>query len=114
MKVATTEQLDRISQEGRDRGYNRVFTPGSGGYELDPDGIHVLDDVMLHEHAGGRRVPAHVRCWLIAKMTDAELPLTGVIDVSIERWDELPTVQSVLEQMADAQALAERYPKPPA
>jgi hypothetical protein len=117
LKVADTDQLTRIAQEGLDRGYNRrlnLAAAEAAGYTLDPKGLHVLDDLLLHEHAGGRKVPAHVRCWVVAKMLDSDEPVTGIVDVSIERWNDLPTVETALErkELARALELAEKYPKP--
>ena len=56
----------------------------------DPDGAHVINIFMVHEHAGGRRVAPHYRCEVLAKLRRSDDPSYLILDIPFALWDALP------------------------
>ena len=76
----------------RERGYNRVLDEEEI-VKLDPEGYHILNPFMIHRHAQGEDVPAHMRCRAFLKL--AERPVEDgahetMLDVPMELFIQMP------------------------
>lgn len=101
-KVATTSQLFDLNNESMTEGYNRVM-PDTLLEQVDPLGNHLLVAMMIHEHKNGEPCDPHIRAEAVLKMAhqSPREPKCVTIDISIERYNALPTAAEVLSTMED-------------
>ena len=100
IKKVSTTTLRRLNKESIRLGYNRNLTDRF--FRLaDPDGEHVIEIIMIHEHAMMRPVAPHYRLLLLAKMRRSTEPCHLTLDIPIASWDALPRLpKSVLRRLA--------------
>lgn len=72
VRIANTATLKKLLAKA-----GREVPPG-----LDPVGVHVLSDVMMHNDAD-------VRCRVLVKITDTMEPFELLLDVPPADWDRL-------------------------
>lgn len=87
VRYLTHEQLERAAALAQERGYNRQFDPatiGSNNY-----GVYPIVFSMLHHHAGGEPVSAHVRVMFAINETDR-----AMIDVDLDLYNELSALDT--------------------
>jgi hypothetical protein len=89
MKVCNTRQLVVLNERAHSLNYNRRLEREALGNIADPDGLHVLDSVMIHEHAQGQAVDPHYRCMVLIKVRNSTVPHEAWLDVPIEDYDKL-------------------------
>lgn len=77
----STAELLVIAAEATKLDYNRQLSDDALD-SLDPDGVHVIQPFMIHEHANGVAVDPHMRCRLFLKFEE----LTG----AQEAWLDIP------------------------
>jgi hypothetical protein len=96
-KWANSIDIAIIDNLAEKRNYNRRISD-EGLEALDPEGTHLLIPWMIHRHAMGEDVPAHMRCqvWLKVKGQDpnpddvqGEKVPKIVMDVPMELWLQL-------------------------
>lgn len=97
-KVVTTEVLKHLAQKAEKQGYNRQVTD-EFLRDLDPDGFHIVSQVLLHEHAAGVQVAPHARCSVLAKAQGQDEPVEVFLDIPIDLFDLLPDAQALLERL---------------
>jgi hypothetical protein len=88
-KYFTKDALIAAARAGNERGYNR---------QLDPDALKDLEwekalPIMFtldHEHIAGEKVEPHIRVMVMVGPEDEE---NVTLDLSLERYQELPTIK---------------------
>ncbi|QBI18880.1 hypothetical protein ER308_04520 [Egibacter rhizosphaerae] len=96
-RVASTPQLEQLAHDAHQAGLSRVLSDELRA-RLDPDGMHVLKPLLVHDDADPDRDPvrrpAHVRCYALIKLSDQEVDDTPVpvvfLDVALRPFRELP------------------------
>ena len=83
LRMCETVELASAASAARVRGFNRQM-PMELRWALDPYGTHLVEPVMFHDHADGKRVPRHVRCRLYLKFPRVPEPVVMVADLQIE------------------------------
>ena len=78
-RIAGTPELRILARNGREAGYNRQL-PTEIIETLDPEGIHVIEPLMVHEHAAGEPTEPHLRCQIYMKEQDSIQPRLAVVD----------------------------------
>lgn len=89
-KAMSTLAIKEVSKIGYNRTLNRDALES-----LDPDGTHVVKQLMLHEHKAGVLVEPHVRCDVWMKFLNVDEPLSAIIDIPMDVYLELPDVELV-------------------
>lgn len=92
-RVCPTEAFVLIARTAAARNYNRQLRTR----DLDPEGWHVLSPVMIHRHAQGEEVAPHMRVEAYMKFRDRDPgdPARGIMDIPMEYWEKLPTVDEL-------------------
>lgn len=93
VKVASTPELLRLARVSTMRGYNRALKPEWIEEFLDPQGAHILEFLIPHEHAQGRPVPLHARCQVLLKVEGSMNPMQVFLDVPMDEFNALPSVE---------------------
>lgn len=89
MKVADTTTITILNDKAIALGRNQSLDPDALRSLLDPDGVHVCEFTMLHEHQGGRPTDPHMRTRWLLKVKGSDLPQAGLIDIEMEDFDQL-------------------------
>ena len=88
-RVLDSEDFRTIATDSIKRGYNRL--PSDELLEaLDPDGLHVLELTLPHEHINGRRVDLHMRTEWLVKIVDEDKPVRVFMDMSWDNYNAIP------------------------
>ena len=90
-KLASTDALIGLCTEANLNNYNRQVDIAELCRIIDPDGIHVGEVIILHEHAAGVKVDPHYRTQWMVKRKGTMEPVNCWIDVSIDSWNNLPS-----------------------
>lgn len=98
-KVVDTRGLKGLINHAEVTGLNRTLANINRAL-IDPDGFHIVTDVMVHDHAAGASVEPHLRCSTLVKFKDQEDPEHDYLDVSFEDFDLLPDAQALRERLA--------------
>lgn len=88
----TKDALIEAAKAGNERGYNRQLDPKAlqEGVKF-TDFLPVTFD-MLHEHINGEKVEPHMRVMVMVDAdVEADTDETVVLDISMERYNDLPT-----------------------
>lgn len=93
-RIASTPELRIAASHGRASGYNRQL-PDEVVIALDPEGIHVIEPLMLHEHANGQEVQPHLRCQVYLKEPDSIQPRRVIVDLETEDVEALRLPRTV-------------------
>ena len=93
-RIASTLELRIVASHGRASGYNRQLSQ-EVLRGLDPEGIHVIEPLMLHEHANGKPVEPHLRCQVYLKEPAQTYPRRAIVDLEIEDVEALRLPQTV-------------------
>lgn len=101
MKIANTRQMLEINQHAADDGYNQYVDPKMLSEIIDPDGLHVLTDVMVHEHKQGVLVDPHLRCIVMIKARGTTQPYQALLDVEFDAFNALPGQEEVTDLQAE-------------
>jgi hypothetical protein len=91
-RVASTEQLIAINDAAILAEYNRALDPDELARLADPDGLHVLEPLLIHEHKNGLPTDPHWRCRVLIKVKGSDDPQVGYLDVSFDRLSLLETL----------------------
>lgn len=91
LKICRTPELGVVAANGRERSYNRQIPEGLVEV-LDPDGVHVVEPIMSHHHAGGDQVPRHLRCRVYLKVPNKIEPLLTFADFDVEDVERMAAV----------------------
>lgn len=86
-KAVTTDILVKMIQDAENNDYNRLPVENLAD-DLDPNGIHILEALMIHEHAQGVSVAPHVRCQVFAKMKDSMQPAIFTMDTNMKMFTD--------------------------
>lgn len=95
-KVVTAPMLDALNRTAAKKHYNRQITDEAIA-SLDPNGFHIIDPVMIHEHAGGEPVAPHLRCTVLMKFKDSQEPQYTTLDIPFDVFDTLPSADILSE-----------------
>ena len=90
-RVASKDAIKHLNKVAARRNYNRQLST-STIRKLDPDGVNVLAVALIHEHAEGKLVDPHYRCFVFLKFTDDAAPHRAMLDVPMDEYDALTTV----------------------
>ena len=90
MKIANTRELIEINNHALDGGFNQCFDRELLARDADPDGLHIINMVLVHEHKAGVLVDPHLRCMAWVKMRGRAVPWQGLLDVEIDTYNALP------------------------
>jgi len=110
VKIVSTDQLYTLVRSAKRRGYNRQIDLGRLRESVDPSGIHVLKDWMLHEHKAGVQCEPHVRCEVYIKVADRMEPATAWLDVELEQFNRLTDSKVAEDAIAAASSMDEGTP----
>lgn len=89
-KVVSTLGLDELNQAAIKANYNRQLSPEFMD-SVSPNKEHVVESLMIHEHAAGIRVDPHYRCRVIV-MTGHGMR-EAFLDVSFADYNALETLE---------------------
>lgn len=98
-KVFTKKQLEKANNLAVKRNYNRSVEKEFLN-KLDDDALYPVTMSFVHEHAGGDRVNAHMRCWvgaIIGKQIEKFF-----IDVDMKLYDSLEIVAVPLQDGSES------------
>lgn len=90
VKLCRTPQLVEAATASQQEELNRLL-PDELLEALDPDGVHVVQPMMVHEHAGGQEVEQHLRCRVYLKVSGTSDPVLTFADFRIADIDEMVT-----------------------
>lgn len=90
IKAINTKQLQRINDIATKKFNRRISSLAM--QHVDPDGIHLLRSLMLHEHSAGVAVDPHLRCEVLIKKTGQEEAVEAMIDVEIKDYQSFGSV----------------------
>ena len=96
IKCVTSNGLVELATEATKLGYNRQLDLKELAERIDRSGVHILQDLLLHEHAQGNRVGGHVRCRVLIKMIASDDPVAALLDVELGRFNALPDAEAAL------------------
>jgi hypothetical protein len=86
---STLQQLNRDAQH-RNRSLNIAWLNAN----LDQDGLHLLEQILLHNEV-------EWRCRVLMKVKGTMEPETGWIDVSFENWKRAAQGDTILRKALD-------------
>jgi hypothetical protein len=95
MKIITTDVLLHLNQDAQQR--NRAFNHEWLVANADPDGFHVIDQVLLHNDVEWRTK-------VLVKVKDTNQPASGFLDVSFENWNAVDKVDVLIREELDRTA----------
>jgi hypothetical protein len=90
IKAVNTGGLEALVIDAAKRGYNRQLDLNAIDRHADPDGIHLLQDAIVHTHKGGKVCEPHFRCRVLVKQTGRDTPVEVWLDVETKRYQALP------------------------
>lgn len=99
IKVANAEMIRKANTPSYNRSLSRQVLKS-----LDPEGINLVWIAIIHEHAAGRRVDPHYRCWVLLRVVGQEKPLRAMMDMEMQRYDKMP---SLADYKAATEAVAQ-------
>jgi hypothetical protein len=91
--AVTTNILKMLNEDAKNR--NRALDPKWLDEHVDPDGIHVLDRVLLHNDV-------EWRCRVFVKTKGSMEPQIGWIDISMKNWEHVIEADAALTKMLEA------------
>ena len=103
MKAVNTGTLEDLAYNAAKRMYNRQLDMKKFEQIVDPDGVHLIQDVLLHEHKHGLACEPHARCQVYIKVKDSMEPTMAWLDIELGRFNELqdaPTPAELEELLA--------------
>jgi len=88
IRFADKLMLQRLNEEAFKRNYNRAIVPEA--IERWPDDeVFIIEPVMIHEHAQGKSVAPHLRCFVKSATGQTDLGFL-MLDVPFELFELLP------------------------
>lgn len=99
VKAIDTPTLKKLISDAAKRNYNRQIDPEVFKERADPDGVHVLQSLMTHLHAGGQVTEPHARCRVLIKVKGHELPGEAWLDVALKKFMALPDLDTIMGQL---------------
>lgn len=88
VRLISTEAFTTIARESITKDFNRL--PSDEILEnLDPDGVHVLEISMPHNHRHGEAVEEHVRTLWWMKLIGEDKPVPVFLDMTMERFNTI-------------------------
>ena len=97
MKKADTPTMIELMEDADRREYNRRLITEKLVPDLDPDGIHIIRDWMMHEHKAGVLCEPHVRCQVYLRMKGTYELTEGFLDIELERFNRLDDAPTSVE-----------------
>ena len=90
-----TYTLISLINDAEKRGYNRQIDLAK--LNPDPTGWHLICKQLLHEHVARVSQPENwqVRCLILMKFVDQDMPTTGYLDVNINLWNDMVDLAEV-------------------
>jgi hypothetical protein len=95
MKAVDTNTLEALICDAAKRKYNRQMDLKAFDQMADPEGVHVLQDLMIHTHRAGQVCEPHARCRVLIKVKGHDLPREAWLDVELKRFETLVDVESL-------------------
>lgn len=89
MRIINTRELIEINNYAV-ANYNRCLDPALLAERVDPEGLHVLTLMMIHEHSAGVLVDPHFRCLALIKLRGEVLPQEAALDIEMDTYQALP------------------------
>lgn len=100
MKVVGTPELLSLSWDAAKRQYNRQLDSDRLEKNIDPDGVHILEMFMIHEHKHGLKCEPHARCRVLIKVKGKDEPVEAWLDIELGKFDKLMDMETVNEKLA--------------
>jgi hypothetical protein len=95
-KIITSEILLNLNKEAIRTNRNRALDSGWLAKNLDADGLHLIEQVLLHNDM-------EWRCQVFIKTRNSMEPTTAWLDVSMERWAGIEKADGLIRALlADA------------
>lgn len=94
IKVLDTETLTVLAKLGQKLGYNRQLDVDELPLPLDPEGWHIVNFALPHDHIAGKPVKRHMRLVMMVKLKNVAKPAQFHMDVPMEQYDLLPYYDS--------------------
>jgi hypothetical protein len=93
-RILSTAQLIMLNDRAIKNGYNKSLDPDTLERLADPAGLHMLIQLMVHEHKHGQPTEPHLRCRVLVKERDQALPNPAflLLDVDFEDFRSLTTI----------------------
>ena len=109
-RVCTSADLIYMATAADKYEFNRRVETERLVEEIDPDGISVLECMVMYHRAsfGPSREPIwpdHHRCYVYCKVRDQDAPATFFLDVEVSFWERLKTVEELKAAMDDPIAM---------
>jgi hypothetical protein len=102
IKAVDTDSLEALICDAARRKYNQQLDLKRFETITDPEGIHVLQQMMIHHHRGGQLCEPHARCRVLLKIKHHELPVEGWLDVELKQFEALPDIGAILTPLPEA------------
>lgn len=90
MKAVNTGSLEALICDAAKRGYNRQIDLAAFDRKADPDGIHVIQGILLHEHKAGKITAPHMRCRVLVKQRGTMRPAEAWLDIFLPTFIAIP------------------------
>lgn len=103
-KVLNTEQLIDLAEEGWRKKFNRRLDPVAIAHQADPDGFHIAQILMIHEHIAGQAVAPHYRVRVATKVRGVMEPAWLILDMVIGSFDKLMDQEEFDRRLAEMKA----------
>lgn len=96
MKIVNTAQLLGINTYAVQH-YSEYLPPELLTHEVDPDGLHILNSVLMHE--SGEQIST--RCIATIKLVDRDEPLSVLLDVEPTLYNALLGTKEAIDLQAE-------------
>jgi len=90
-QLLSTNALLHLNKVAVDLDLNESMHPDLLAMDLDPEGLHVLQRVLLHNDK-------EYRCQILMKTNGSDEPVTGWLDVPLEVWTFVAKVDAVIRE----------------
>lgn len=102
IRAMNTPSLISIVEDSSKQGFNRTVEPEWVKQNADPGGMHVAA-LMVDYHQPAREMPPHHRVQMLMKVKDTTTPVIFMLDISVNHWSWLYTVEEWQAMVEEAQ-----------
>jgi len=88
--AVTTNVLRMLNEDAKNR--NRALEPKWLEEQVDPEGLHVIDRVLLHNDV-------EWRCRVFVKIKGSEHPVIAWIDISMKNWEHIVEADAKINEI---------------
>jgi hypothetical protein len=106
-RVCGTPELIHINEQSIKADFNRCISEKFLDQAADPEGVHVVAPMMIHEHKMGVKVDPHLRCWVYIKVKDKMEPEQAILDLPFDTFRTLITAKRAMEFRNQERATAD-------